>query len=71
MNTSKQYYQPVLEALCAFIRDRAAETSKEAIDTDTNLRAVASDIRAALDVIGRRVLLGEANWSAPPWSAPT
>jgi uncharacterized protein YjbI with pentapeptide repeats len=50
MNTSKQYYQPVLEALCAFIRG-AAETSEGAIG---------SDIRAALNVIGRRALLGEA-----------
>src|SRR5215470_817244 len=39
MNTSEQYHQPVLEALCAFVRDRAAETSEG---------AVASDIRAAL-----------------------
>jgi uncharacterized protein YjbI with pentapeptide repeats len=85
MNTSKEYYQPVLEALCAFIRDRAAETSKEAIGSDrlaalTELARrflsgqaaseaaetrivgeLASDIRAALDVIGRRdVRLGEA-----------
>jgi uncharacterized protein YjbI with pentapeptide repeats len=53
MNTSEQYYQPVLEALCAFVRDRAAETSEGAIG---------SDIRAALYVIGRRVDLsfGEA-----------
>jgi hypothetical protein len=51
MNTSKQYYQPILEALCAFIRDRAAETKEGAIG---------SDIRAALNVIGRRALLGEA-----------
>jgi hypothetical protein len=34
MNTSKEYYQPVLEALSAFIRDRAAETSEGAIGTD-------------------------------------
>lgn len=63
MNTSKEYYQPVLEALCAFIRDRAAEASEGATGSDiqaVNVRAVASDIRAALDVIGRRALLGEA-----------
>jgi uncharacterized protein YjbI with pentapeptide repeats len=51
MNTSKEYYQPVLEALCAFIRDEAAKTSEGAIG---------SDILAALNVIGRRVLLGKA-----------
>jgi Pentapeptide repeats (8 copies) len=51
MNTSKEYYQPVLEALCAFIRDRTAETSEGAIG---------SDIYAALKVIGRRAPLGEA-----------
>ena len=58
MNTSKEYYQPVLEALCAYIRERAAETSKEA--TGNGIRPLASDIRAALNVIGRRILLGEA-----------
>jgi hypothetical protein len=60
MNTSKEYYQPVLEALCAYIRDRAAETSSEEVLPSGNFRVVASDIQAALNVIGRRVLLGEA-----------
>src|SRR5438045_2435927 len=41
----KEYYQPVLEALCAFVRDNTAVTRDE---------PPASDIRAALTVIGRR-----------------
>jgi hypothetical protein len=46
MNTSKQYYQPVLEALCAFVRDETkARTGDE---------PPASDVQAALTVIGRR-----------------
>jgi uncharacterized protein YjbI with pentapeptide repeats len=43
MNTSKQYHQPVLEALCAFVRESA---KTEGPPTD--------DIQAALTVIGRR-----------------
>jgi uncharacterized protein YjbI with pentapeptide repeats len=46
MNTSREYYQPVLEALCAFVR----EETKAKSDKD----APASDIQAALWVIGRR-----------------
>jgi Pentapeptide repeats (8 copies) len=46
MNASEQYYQPVLEALCAFVRDNAkAKIAKE---------PPATDIQAALTVIGRR-----------------
>src|SRR3984893_15094160 len=46
-NTSKQYYRPVLEALCAFVRDETkARTGDE---------PPASDVQAALTVIGRRV----------------
>jgi uncharacterized protein YjbI with pentapeptide repeats len=54
MNTSKQYYQPVLEALCAFVRD--SSTKSEPGDG-----TIANDVRAALSVIGRRdASLGDA-----------
>jgi hypothetical protein len=46
MNGSKQYYQPVLEALCAFVRD--------ATKTHDGEDAPATDIQAALTVIARR-----------------
>jgi hypothetical protein len=46
MNTSEQYHQPVLEALSAFVRD---ETK-----TATGDGPPASDIQAAITVIGRR-----------------
>ena len=46
MNTSKQYHQPVLEALCAFVRD---STIGKIVGTEP-----ATDIQAALTVIGRR-----------------
>jgi hypothetical protein len=49
MNTSKDYRQPVLEALCAFVRD-----ATKAKEDDEH-----SDVQAALTVIGRRVI-GEA-----------
>ncbi len=45
MNTSAQYHQPVLEALCAFVRNG---TKGKVTDQP------ASDIQAALTVIGRR-----------------
>jgi hypothetical protein len=53
MNTSDQYHQPVLEALCAFVRDsttrqEAGLTARKADDPPPN------DIQAALTVIGRR-----------------
>src|SRR5689334_25339753 len=48
MKGSSQYHQPVLEALCAFVRNRT-------IGTAINERvAPANDIQAALTVIGRR-----------------
>jgi Pentapeptide repeats (8 copies) len=47
MNTSEQYHQPVLEALCAFVRDGT-------IGMIVNDRGPATDIQAALTVIGRR-----------------
>jgi hypothetical protein len=46
MNTSPEYHRPVLEALCAFVRDGTA--GKQAAD------APATDIQAALTVIKRR-----------------
>jgi hypothetical protein len=50
MNNSDQYQRPVLEALCAFVRDHAkADRSSEG--------PPATDIQAALTVIGRRVVL--------------
>ena len=46
MNTSREYHQPVLEALCAFVRESTGGmiVSKQP----------ASDVQAALTVIGRR-----------------
>jgi hypothetical protein len=46
MNTSEQYHQPVLEALCAFVRDGTK--------ADTDQWPPATDIQAAITVIGRR-----------------
>jgi hypothetical protein len=46
MNTSDQYHQPVLEALCAFVRDN---TTGKVSD-----KQPAADIQAALTVIARR-----------------
>jgi len=46
MNTSEQYHQPVLEALCAFVRDGTKE--------DKGQGPPPTDIQAALTVIGRR-----------------
>ena len=43
MNTSEQYHKPVLEALCAFVRDGAKGPESPA-----------TDIQAAITVIGRR-----------------
>jgi uncharacterized protein YjbI with pentapeptide repeats len=48
MSTSEQYHQPVLEALCAFVRDGT-------IGMIVNDRGPATDIQAALAVIGRRI----------------
>jgi uncharacterized protein YjbI with pentapeptide repeats len=46
MNSSEQYHQPVLEALGAFVRDGTR--------TDTGDGPPATDVQAALTVIGRR-----------------
>jgi uncharacterized protein YjbI with pentapeptide repeats len=51
MNTSEQYHQPVLEALSAFVRD-----STQAATGDG---PPATDIQAALTVIGRRNTIWE------------
>jgi hypothetical protein len=48
MNTSEQYHQPVLEALCAFVRDGTK--------AQTDQRPPATDIQAALTVIGRHAV---------------
>jgi hypothetical protein len=50
MNISDQYHQPVLEALSAFVRD--------GIQTGTGDGPPATDIQAALTVIGRRKAIG-------------
>ena len=67
MNTSAQYYQPVLEALCAFVREgttRQQMTLAALLDAVFRAarnstgqqadNALATDIQAALTVIGRR-----------------
>jgi uncharacterized protein YjbI with pentapeptide repeats len=55
MNASEQYYQPVLEALCAFVRDNAkAKIAKDKTKIATEPEPPATDIQAALTVIGRR-----------------
>jgi uncharacterized protein YjbI with pentapeptide repeats len=51
MNTSKQYHKPVLEALSAFVRDGTKAV--------TGNGAPATDIQAALTVLGRRVSIGK------------
>lgn len=48
MNGSQQYHQPVLEALCAFVRDGTIGKDK-AVGTEP-----AADIQAALTVLARR-----------------
>jgi uncharacterized protein YjbI with pentapeptide repeats len=54
MNTSEQYHRPVLEALCAFVRERA--------NAEGNDAPPATDIQAALTVIGRRA----TEWPGSP-----
>ena len=50
MNTSEEYHKPVLEALSAFMRDGTR--------TETGDGPPATDIQAALTVIGRRKTIG-------------
>jgi hypothetical protein len=54
MNGSEQYHQPVLEALCAFVRDGAQPKADNAPPPKADISAPATDIQAALTVIGRR-----------------
>jgi len=67
MNTSEQYHKPVLEALCAFVRDGTESTAPTAqpvhgktgqyrLNTGPSPErpSPATDIQAALTVIGRR-----------------
>jgi uncharacterized protein YjbI with pentapeptide repeats len=53
MNTSEQYHRPVLEALCAFVRE-GARAERDG--------PPATDIQAALTVIGRRA----TEWPGSP-----
>lgn len=53
MNTSENYYQPVLEALCAFVRDQTK--------ANTGDDAPASDVQAVLTVVGRRRIIKNLN----------
>jgi uncharacterized protein YjbI with pentapeptide repeats len=57
MNASKEYHQPVLEALCVFVRDET-----KAITGDG---PPATDVQAALTVIGRRDASGEGPLQNP------
>jgi hypothetical protein len=59
MNTSEQYHRLVLEALCAFVRDRthAADTLPKVTKKTPSAapeQQPAADVQAALTVIGRR-----------------
>jgi hypothetical protein len=51
MNTSEQYHRSVLEALCAFVRD---STTPHDSTTANTSKSPATDVQAALSVIGRR-----------------
>jgi hypothetical protein len=46
--TSPQYHEPVLEALCAFVREKT-------IGKTASKDKPATDVQAALTVIGRRI----------------
>jgi hypothetical protein len=54
MNTSEQYHQPVLEALCAFVREKAKVKIDKEKTKNKGPGSLAADIQAALTVIGRR-----------------
>jgi Pentapeptide repeats (8 copies) len=53
MNISEQYHQPVLEALSAFVRDSTRAATGDG--------PPATDVQAALTVIGRRKAIGTGN----------
>jgi uncharacterized protein YjbI with pentapeptide repeats len=57
MNASREYHQPILEALCVFVRDET-----KAITGDG---PPATDVQAALTVIGRRDASGEGPFQNP------
>jgi hypothetical protein len=54
MNTSNQYHQPVLEALCAFVRENTATREIMEGKSSPPKAQPAIDVQAALTVIGRR-----------------
>lgn len=54
MNTSEKYHLPVLEALCAFVREHTKQESVETRKGPPN-----TDVQAALTVIGRRIIRNE------------
>jgi uncharacterized protein YjbI with pentapeptide repeats len=55
MNGSEQYHQPVLEALCAFVREGAKLPAGPATsEQPMGNKKPSTDIQAALTVIGRR-----------------
>jgi hypothetical protein len=75
MNTSEQYHQPVVEVLCAFVRDKTAAPGAGKVfevimqklggaPTQDDLSPPAADIQAALTVIGRRRTASERQMSA-------
>jgi hypothetical protein len=49
-----QYHLPVLDALCAFVRDRTRDRKPPSYMTRISPESPATEIRAALTVIGRR-----------------
>ena len=69
MNTSVQYHQPILEALCAFVREST-------IGVIVNEKPT-TDIQATLTVIGRRAdgtlvhAFQKPTFFKPTWKAPT
>ena len=54
MNTSEEYHQPILEALSAFVRDNTRNVMR-------GYGPPATDIQAALTVIGRRAVMGRVS----------
>ena len=68
MKTSDDYYQPVLGALCAFVREGATQP-KDQSGPSAKLTPMSTDIQAALTVIGRRSKGGSVDLSAADLSA--
>jgi hypothetical protein len=68
--TSPQYHRPVLEALCAFVRENTiGKTAPDKPAADASKDKPATDVQAALTIIGRRIkgpgLVDLANVSVP------